>query len=264
MLFTSLVQANLNTREIGRTMDCFTKTESTNDDAWDMFKEDGPSGYVVGAEIQSKGRGRRGNTWHTSPDKGLAFSILLRPMTPVSQSGLFSIATAVAIHKALNEYKIDTQVKWPNDILINGKKVAGILCESRISGNKISGLVIGIGLNVNNRSEDFSSELLQTSSSLFISNGQTFQRERILASILNTLERIFDELINIGPGNIISYWESACSHLNKNITIKHESKEIVGQFLSIDESGSAILDINGQKKEFNGGVILKTDEEPMI
>jgi len=264
MLFTQLVQANLTTVKCGRTIDYFTKTESTNDDAWELYQENAPSGSVVVAEIQTKGRGRQGNKWITSPDKGLAFSILLRPKTSISTSGLFSIAAAVAIYKALNDHNIESKTKWPNDILIGDKKVAGILCESRISGNHISALVIGIGLNVNQHLDDFSEDIADSSTSLFIEKEIPFQRERILASILNQLESIITHISKNEIDEIIHDWESSCSHILKDITIRHNGKTHIGTFMGINSKGSALLNMDGNQKEFHSGIVIKTDADQTI
>ena len=264
MLFTQLVQANLTTAEYGRTIEYFTKTESTNDDAWELYQEDAPSGSIIIAEIQSKGRGRQGNKWHTSPNKGLAFSILLRPKISVPDSGIFSIATAIAIYKALKEYEIETKSKWPNDILIDDKKIAGILCESRISGNQITGLVIGVGLNVNQSLDDFSEDIADLSTSLFIEKGVPFQRERILASIINQLESVVTQIINNEIDEIIHDWESNCHHMLKDISIRDNDKTHFGKFMGINTKGSALLNAAGNQKEFNSGIVIKTGEDQTI
>ena len=264
MLFTQLVQANLTTINCGRNIEYFTKTESTNDDAWELYQENAPTGSVVVAEIQTKGRGRQGNKWHTSPDKGLAFSILLRPKISISASGIISAATAVAIQKALTEYDIESKTKWPNDILINDKKVGGILCESRISGNHISALVIGVGLNVNHDSDDFSEDIADSSTSLFIEKGISFQRERILASILNQLESVMAKISNNEIDEIIHDWESNCSHMLKDISIRDQENTHFGTFMGINSKGSALLNVDGKQIDFNSGLVIKTDEDQMI
>jgi BirA family biotin operon repressor/biotin-[acetyl-CoA-carboxylase] ligase len=256
VIFTQLILANLKTKYIGKTIEYYTKTESTNNDAWELCDENGKDGTAIIAGLQSKGRGRQGKKWHSAPGKGLAFSVLIYPDISTENSGLFSIAVAIAIHKALLQYEIESQLKWPNDILIEGKKLGGILCESRISKNKVKALVIGIGLNVNESRDDFPPEISAQSTSLFLRKGIPFQRERILASILNELEIVIEALKENQIASVMHDWESACGHLNKTISIQENDEVKTGIFSGINAQGNARLIIDGKIKTISSGELL--------
>jgi biotin-[acetyl-CoA-carboxylase] ligase BirA-like protein len=163
--------------------------------------------------------------WYAAPDKSLTFSILLfSDLEPVI-SGWLPILSGVAIQKALAQFNASVKLKWPNDLLLNGKKIGGILCESKVKGNLLNQVVIGIGLNVNETKEDFDPAIQSSANSLHIASNKFYQRERVLAEILNELEPWISGL----PKNIdkIQFeWETACGHLKEKIQF-HNGNECV-------------------------------------
>ncbi len=185
MFNLNLYKKKLSTDFIGQVIQYYLKLDSTNTKAWKLIFKNTPTGTVVITDDQLKGRGRQSNKWISIPGKSLTFSIIMYPNSIPSQINLYSLITGLAITDCLIENNIQAQLKWPNDILINGKKVGGILCESKISGGLIKSLVIGIGLNVNETIDDFPKDLRLNATSLIIKSGIQYQLELLLANILN-------------------------------------------------------------------------------
>ena len=197
MIFTNLVQANLRTKTLGKVIEYYTQLDSTNEEAWEMIDEGAKPGTVIITDRQLSGKGRNGTKWQSKADRSLTFSVIIKPNNlSGSISGVFPLLSGVAIVGALQDMHIDGGLKWPNDIMVKGKKIGGILCESRIQGKSIKWVVLGIGINVNETANDFGNDISGTATSLYLEVGNFIQRERLLAAILNHLE-ILLSLIHI-------------------------------------------------------------------
>ena len=158
MFNINLYKDKLSTDFVGQSIKYYPQLDSTNTKAWELVSENTDNGTVVITDNQTKGRGRQSNKWFSVTDKSLTFSVILYPNVQPKQINLYSLVAGLSITDYLNENNIQAQLKWPNDILINSKKVGGVLCESKITGGLIKSLVIGIGLNVNERIAEFSKE----------------------------------------------------------------------------------------------------------
>ena len=254
MIFTNLVQANLKTRSLGRQIEYYGRLESTNSEAWEIIDEGAQSGALLITDNQYNGRGRFDQKWYASPDKSLTFSIILfSDLDPVI-SGWIPILTGIAIQKALVKFDTSVKLKWPNDLLLNGKKIGGILCESKVKGNFLNQIVIGIGLNVNETKEDFNPTIQSIANSLHIASGKFYQRERVLAEIVNEVEPWITGL----PKNteqIQFEWEAVCGHLIEEIQFHNGNEIVSGIFKSLDKSGSAVIVVDGKETQFHSGEI---------
>ena len=163
---------------------------STNDEALRRAMEGAPEGVVVLADVQTAGRGRQGRAWNDVPGASLAFSVVLRPSLPLPRLPLLALAMACSVAEAAGAVtgrKHD--VKWPNDVLFEGRKVCGILAESRSGGDGRPVLVIGTGVNVNHRLEDFPEEFRERATSLRQARGEYLNPESVLAAVLEHFER---------------------------------------------------------------------------
>lgn len=164
------------------------ETESTNDEVRRLAAEGAPEGTVVVAEAQSAGRGRRGTAWHSPPGRGLYLSVLLRPPGPAADATRFTLASAVAACEAARGVGAhEVAIKWPNDLLWQGRKVAGTLAELRTSGTAVLDLVVGTGFNVDQGEEDFPPELSGRAASLRMAAGGPVDRERLFALYVGAL-----------------------------------------------------------------------------
>ena len=188
MLFTNLIQTNLQTSFIGRNIEYFSFTESTNGDAFEFSNDnEAEAGMLIITDNQKNGRGRRNNKWHSSPGNNLTFSLILKK-TDDSDLGLFSILIGVAIVKGIEKFtNINCTLKWPNDIILNKKKIGGILIETK---HNSPFFVIGVGLNVNQ--QEMPVEIEKTASSIRIEKINPIQREPLLAFILNEFENLYN------------------------------------------------------------------------
>ena len=171
-------------------------------------------------------------------------------------SGVFSLLSGVAIVRAFQDMNIDGGLKWPNDIMVKGKKVGGILCESKIQGNSINWVVLGIGINVNETVDDFKNDISKSATSLYIEVGEFIQRERLLAAILNHLEILLNELIeNSKSFDINKYWIPHCIHTNEQITFQDGGQVRQGLFKNLKKNGECIIEMNGTTQSYTGAVI---------
>lgn len=245
----------LETEKIGRNFIYTEEINSTN--TYLMDREFSfPHGTVVLAEKQLQGRGRKDRSWHSLKDFNLTFSILLKDKKYLKNNINyinFSAALSVAI-SIENLFQLKPELKWPNDVLINSKKVSGILLESATKGEAIERIVIGIGLNVNQMQFQGSFNITPTSLKLELNQG--IVRENLLAELLNNFEYLLHKSKS-KPAWILSEWRNRCRMIGERISITEEDKTLYGIFDDIDEEGYLILRNGIQtQKIFFGDVSL--------
>ena len=250
MIFSNLVDANLNTDFIGRNLEYYSRLASTNDEAWELITEKAPNGSIVITDNQFKGRGRFGNEWISAPSMGLTFSLILYDLKNLHK---LPFMRGVAVCEALKEFNFKLKLKWPNDIILDDKKIGGILCESK-NINNVKTVVIGFGMNINEKADDFPENLRKRAISLSMVSNKTFQRERVLAKILNHFEKNLD-LLNEKNLELFKKWESFCNHLNKEVTFHNNNIKVVGRFINISDEGNAIIEIDKKQKVFSSGIV---------
>lgn len=196
-------------------------------------------GTVMLAEAQLKGRGRRNREWISSSGVNLTFSILLKTGLQPSHFHLLNFGAAVAVaHSIENLYQLHVELKWPNDVLVDGRKIAGILVESSSKGDKIEKMAIGFGINVNQM--NFSGKFLTPPTSVKREFKQNGNRERLLSEILNNFESILNQ-IKEEPEKIFEQWKERCKLLGEKIKIEDEGDIKYGVFDDIDKDGFLLL-----------------------
>lgn len=179
---------------VGRRIVHLGETDSTSDRVWELARAGEPEGVVVSADAQSRGRGRSGNDWHSAPRLGLWFSVLLRPALAPEHLGRITCLAGVAVAEALRgAASVDARIKWPNDVWIGRRKVAGILSETRNAGPGRA-VVVGVGLNVHHRTGDFPPALRDTATSLRIEGVPSPDRTRLFAALLRALHLRYEAL----------------------------------------------------------------------
>ena len=187
------LQANLDRTNIGREITVLEQTGSTNDAVLELAR-DSKEGLVLFAEQQTAGRGQRGNRWESPARKGLWFSILLRPKIDINQSAQLTAWAAEAVSDSIQkEFFLETCIKLPNDIQINGRKVAGVLVEMRAQEKKPYLAVAGIGINVNQSLQDFPEKLRDRAISLALALGCQVDRKKFAIAVLRNLDRSYRE-----------------------------------------------------------------------
>ena len=188
------MQAALGSAVIGREIIVLDQTGSTNDAILQIATPDSKEGVVLFAEHQTAGRGQRGNRWESAAGKGLWFSILLRPRIEINRSPLLTAWAAETISEAIeNEFSLKTAIKLPNDVQIDGRKVAGVLVEMRAREKAPHSAIVGIGINVNQALEDFPKELQSRAISLAIALDRQVDRQNFAIALLRSLDRSYRE-----------------------------------------------------------------------
>ena len=251
MFFTNLLEANIRAKKLKFHFTYFPKTQSTNEDIWEIYNREKKDGLFVITDNQTNGKGRHNNSWVSIPSKGITCSFLLSQV--FDEINFHSLLIPLAIVKGIKKFTgITLDLKWPNDILYKNKKLAGVLIESK--KNKDGYIFnIGIGINVNEETDDFPSYLKNKISSLKIINNKSIQREPLLGCILNELDHL---IINADYSQLIKEWMQYCKHINKMIKFKNNNEYVNGIFKNINASGQAVIEHNLKSIIYNGPITL--------
>jgi BirA family biotin operon repressor/biotin-[acetyl-CoA-carboxylase] ligase len=230
------------TRVVGRDIRVFQKTTSTNDVIEKLARDGVPEGAVVFAESQTSGRGRLGRKWTSPGQKGLWFSVLLRPDLRPQEATRLTVASATALARAIQSITgLKPEIKWPNDILIDGRKVAGVLTELNAELDHVKYLVLGIGVNVNLSPGDFPPELRKSATSLKIETGETVSRPELAAALLHELDEDYAQICAGGFAAVADEWEAKCSTLGREVVIRMGDRQMRGRAESLGEDGALLL-----------------------
>ncbi|HEY3856975.1 MAG TPA: biotin--[acetyl-CoA-carboxylase] ligase [Verrucomicrobiae bacterium] len=230
------------TRVIGKEIKVFRETTSTNDVAARLARGKAVEGTVVFAESQTKGRGRMGRTWLSPTGKGLWFTVLLRPDIPPQQATQLTVAAATAISRAVTmQTGIIPEIKWPNDILIRGKKICGILTEMSAEMDYLKEVLLGIGMDVNLDATDFPPSLRKIATSLKIESGQKVNRSELAVAMLRELDRDYERVKNGKFDEITDEWQERCSTLGQQVSIQVGNRVIRGCAEALDDDGALLV-----------------------
>lgn len=236
------IKANLHTAGLGKEILIFKSTGSTNDVAWEYATNQNNSGLCVFAEEQTAGRGRAGAKWFSTEGQSILCSILLVDCEYGAE--LLTLASAVAAAEAISRYtQLETRIKWPNDIIIRGKKVAGILLESKTTDNRID-YVIGVGINCHQRKDFFQKHEFQMSpTSIDIESSTFVNRNSLAAELLAS----FDEWLTTaqtGSEKIIDTWSRLSSQLGHRVTVEYNQERFSGNCVGVDPAEGLILQLD--------------------
>ena len=240
------VRQELAGHRFGARVLCFDSLPSTNDQALELLEKGEPEGLLVLAEEQTRGRGRRERSWDSPSRLGIYPSLVLRPRLPARWLPLVSLAFAVGSAASLRAGGLhQVGLKWPNDLLFGDRKLAGILAEARGDG-EILGLVVGLGLNVNQEESDFPEALRETATSLRLSSGRSWDRLHVLKGVLLQCEEEYDELQAKGPEGLLRRFEEL-SLFGRGCRLEVDSTNRVwgGRFAGLGSSGELLLDTGG-------------------
>ncbi len=228
---------------IGKRIIVKEETGSTNDDLWQLGQQGAEEGTVVIAEMQHAGRGRRGREWVGPAGRNLYFSVLLRPTLPPEQVSLITIMAAVQLCEVLAElFSLEPGIKWPNDVLLEGKKVAGILAEMHAEQEDINFLVLGIGVNLNMTAEMFPENLRYPAASVEVVLGRPVERVRFARRLMEVLDLGYDRVLSEGPASVVTAWKSYCAHPHGWLRVDTPQGILEGRFEGIDSEGAMILE----------------------
>jgi BirA family biotin operon repressor/biotin-[acetyl-CoA-carboxylase] ligase len=239
------LHTGLKTTTFGHSIVYRESVSSTQQLAHKLAHEGAKTGTVVTADEQVKGKGRLGRPWHSPKAKGIWTSLILRPEIPPQQAPQLTLLAAVAVVKGTKKATgIDCEIKWPNDILINGKKIVGILTELQAEPDKVNAVIVGMGINVNTTREEFPEELREKATSLMIENGGEIDRAHLLQHILEQMEGLYETYLKEGFGIIKLMWESYAVSIGKNIIARTLKGETTGIAKGITEDGFLMLEDN--------------------
>jgi len=229
------------------------EAESTQDIVKAMALGGEPEGAAVMALKQTSGRGRSGHTWISPAGKNLALSLLLRPRIPPDEIPLLGLMAAVAVAETVEAQGISrAELKWPNDVLVAGKKLSGILPEASMIGNSVSYVIIGVGLNVNSEISCFPPDLQDSVTSLLICASRQWDLVDTAKELLKRMDRLYNRVHEEGPGFIPDLWSKRWAHLGR--TFAYNGVTGVGQGISAD--GSLILKTHeGQLLRVTSGIM---------
>lgn len=223
--------------------------DSTNKLAKILAEQGAMEGTVVLADEQTKGRGRFGRIWHSPNNFGLWFSIVLRPELEPQNLGILSLLPSVAIAQAVKDiYSKEVGLKWPNDVLLNHKKIAGVLSETKCCGEKVNFLILGVGVNLMQNKDDFPQDIRNKATSMFIETGLKPHRIDILASILSNMNELYVGTERGGMPYLIEKWRRYAVGLGEQVIMQKGDDDIVtGKFENISIDGSAIIRLDDGK-----------------
>lgn len=236
------IYLGLHTEEIGRSVYFYETVPSTQKLAKELALNGANHGTLIVADEQTEGRGRLVRNWYSPKGTGLWMSLIIRPEIAIQQAPQLTLLTAVAVVEAIKDVAgIQPEIKWPNDILISGKKVCGILTELQAEESHIQSLIIGIGINVNQKQEDFPSELQTIATSLKIEADKLIDRTKLLQCFCYRFEKLLNTYIDNGFLPIKQLWEGYSCSIGREITARTLNGNYHGLALGINEDGVLLL-----------------------
>lgn len=232
------IRLGLKTNFLGQVIHYEETVDSTQRIAHKLAYEQAKEGTIIIAEEQKSGRGRMDRKWHSPKYTGIWMSIILRPKIPLAKAPQLTLLAAVAVVQAIEELtNLSPEIKWPNDILINGKKMTGILTELQAEADHINSVIIGMGINVNQSQEDFPVELHSTATSIAIEQNNRLSRAAVIRSVLTHLEKLYLLFLDQGFYPIKLLWEGYAISIGKNIKARTITSFIEGKALGITDDG---------------------------
>ncbi|MBE0575702.1 MAG: biotin--[acetyl-CoA-carboxylase] ligase [Desulfuromonadales bacterium] len=260
VLMPESIQTGLDSRLVGSRVRCFDETDSTNMQACRMGDEGGVDGLVVIADRQTSGKGRMGRQWESPGGVNLYASILLRPPVLPFEAPKLTFLSAVAVCRAIMHCTgLQPTVKWPNDILLHGAKVAGLLNEMSSETDQVHYVVLGIGVNLNMRQEQFPDDLRYPATSLFMVSGQIVSRLDFTRTLLQEIDALYQTYLEQGSAPIMSAWEELCDLTGNTVQVDCNERQISGTMIGLAEDGALLVKTATGKVE----IIYAGDVRPL-
>ncbi len=231
------ILSGLETRWMGQTLYGFKRTGSTNEVAMTLARNGATEGTAVVSEAQTEGRGRLGRSWVTTPGKSLAMSLILRPRIPADEFPLLTLAAAVAVAQTLAEGGRAAEIKWPNDVMLSGRKVCGILAEMQAEQDRMAFAVIGIGVNLNQTTEDFPDSLRPRVTSVRIYGGKECPRVPFLRGLLKNMEDVYEWVRRRESARVLEAWRLYSKMQGQHVRVTQVNRTFFAQVSHVDEKG---------------------------
>jgi len=230
------------THVVGRDIRVFEETTSTNDVIEKLARDGVAEGVVVFAESQTRGRGRLGRKWMSPARKGLWFSVLLRPRLRPQETTQLTVASATALRRAIAaQAGVNAGIKWPNDVLVGGKKVAGILTELSAELDQVKYVIVGIGVDVNLNASDFPADLRKSATSLKVEAGKPIVRAELAVAILRELDADYRRITADAFAAVADEWAAHCGTLGEQVVIRTGARQLRGRAEALGDDGALLL-----------------------
>jgi len=260
-LLASEISHGLNTELVGRLIKNFQQVDSTNNVAKQMLIKNGPGGWkkldglVVVAESQTGGRGRLERSFFSPAGTGIWFSLVLCPPFAPQEAPKCTLLAAVAVTEAMREFGLTPGIKWPNDIVYEGKKLVGILTEASCDIDRIKHIILGIGINANIKEEDFPEELRGKATSMEIMKGEPVPRVKFLQAVLRSLEKWYKTALEKGFTPVLEAWRKYSVTLGQEVRVigVHDGDEFTGRAVDIDSYGALLVEKDGEIRTVMAG-----------
>lgn len=243
---------------IGRQIEILESTDSTNDRCHERSDQSDTNGLVIIAEHQRSGRGQRGRVWSAPPYSSLLFSVLLYPKNELASAPFLTAWAASAVAEVLRDWSLDARIKWPNDVLIDGRKICGILVEQRIA------TVVGIGLNVAIKPDEFPDDLRLPATSLEVETGRQIDRTELFNTVLDRLDTSYQSALSNGPHEIWWRWPALAENLiDASVLITTTSEQLIGRLVELrPDRGARVLLLNGTSRTILPEYLLRVERQP--
>jgi len=237
------VRAQLENGRVGGRLEFLKLTASTNADAFRLAEDGAVEGTVVLTDSQTGGKGRRGRIWSSPAGVNLYCSVVLRPAIMPHEAPQLTFLSAVAAARAIEQTtQLSPEIKWPNDLLVSGKKVAGLLNEMSAETDGINFVILGIGVNLNMTADQFPGDLRHPATSLLLESGVRVDRSRFTATILRELDRLYADFLAHGFGPVREEWQRRCNASGRQVLVNDSGTECTGgRFIGIDSDGAMLL-----------------------
>lgn len=250
------ISGRLATEYMGRTLYCFQKTGSTNTEAKRLLEEGGKNGLLVLSSTQTSGKGRRGRSWDSPEGTSIYMTIGLKPEFEPQKASMLTLLMAIAVVRVIKKNTgIITAIKWPNDIVLNHKKICGILTEMTMERDYINSVVIGVGINANN--EDFPEDIKRVATSLLIENGKKVLRAQLTADIIKEFESIYNHFSKeLSLAFLVDEYNSYLVNKNAKVRVLDPKNQFEGIAKGINERGELLVEKeDGQVIEVYAGEV---------
>jgi BirA family biotin operon repressor/biotin-[acetyl-CoA-carboxylase] ligase len=249
ILKPEILKQQLDGKFIGHQLYYYEEIGSTNDEAFRLGSAGAPEGTALIANSQSAGKGRMQRVWYSPAGSNIYTSIILRPQIEPARAPQISILAGVAVADILESYCPDRiKLKWPNDVLINGKKVCGILSQMKTIVSEVDFIILGIGINVNISYNEFPKEICNIATSLAIETGREISRQELIIRLYENLAKWYKQLLGDGFGRIKEKWLSISPMIGQTVQVMFQEEAVSGKAIGLDEDGSLILLAAGNKK----------------
>ena len=235
------IESSMNTKWAGKNVLYFDETGSTNTEAKKAAEEGAPHGTLAVADYQNKGKGRRGRMWTSPRGAGVWMSLMIRPEIHPSAASMLTLVAALAVADGVEKIcGLETQIKWPNDIVADGKKICGILTEMSTELECINYVVTGMGINAN--MEAFPAEIEEVATSVLMQTGKRVKRSQLIGGVMEAYEKYYDIFMECGNmSGLLELYNSRLANVNRSVRVLKPGDEYVGTALGINDAGELLV-----------------------